>query len=278
MKIKEALIEGRDFLKNLEYTDPIYETRKILGEILDRDLSYLVSHDNEELTDSVERKYFDILKKRQEGLPLQYILGREDFYGRTFTVLEGVLIPRQDTEISVEVILKILKNNNIKNLLEIGCGSGIVSVTLDLETKGQVDITAVDISPQAIKNTNVNKNNLKSNIKILESNLFEEINEKFDLIYSNPPYIKSNEIENLQVEVRDHEPRLALDGGSDGLYFYRKIIKDAPKFLNSNGFLVFEIGYDEAEDISSIMRENFELEIYKDLNNLDRVVVGRLKV
>lgn len=278
MKIKEALIGGRDFLKNLEYTDPIYETRKILGEILERDLSYLVSHDNEELSASVERKYFDILKKRQEGLPLQYILGREDFYGRTFTVLEGVLIPRQDTEISVEVILKILKNNNIKNLLEIGCGSGIVSVTLDLETRGQVDITAVDISPQAIKNTNVNKNNLKSNIKILESNLFEEINEKFDLIYSNPPYIKSHEIENLQVEVRDHEPRLALDGGSDGLYFYRKIIKDAPNFLNSHGYLVFEIGYDEAEDISSIMRENFDLEIYKDLNNLDRVVVGRLKV
>ena len=278
MKIKEALIEGRDFLKNLEYTDPIYETRKILGEILERDLSYLVSHDNEELSASVERKYFDILKKRQEGIPLQYILGREDFYGRTFTVLEGVLIPREDTEISVEVILKILKNNNIKNLLEIGCGSGIVSITLDLETKGQVGITAVDISPQAIKNTNINKNNLNSNIKILESDLFDEINEKFDLIYSNPPYIKSHEIENLQVEVRDHEPRLALDGGSDGLYFYRKIIKDAPNFLNSHGYLVFEIGYDEAEDISSIMRENFDLEIYKDLNNLDRVVVGRLKV
>ena len=278
MKIKEALIEGRDFLKNLEYTDPIYETRKILGEILEKDLSYLVSHDNEELPASVERKYFDILKKRKEGLPLQYILGREDFYGRTFTVLEGVLIPRQDTEISVEVILKILKENNIKNLLEIGCGSGIVSITLDLETKEQVDITAVDISPQAIKNTKINKNYLKSNIKILESDLFEEINEKFDIIYSNPPYIKSNEIENLQVEVRDHEPRLALDGWSDGLYFYRKIIKDAPIFLNSHGYLVFEIGYDEAEDISSIMRENFDLEIYKDLNNLDRVVVGRLKV
>lgn len=278
MKIKEALIEGRDFLKNLEYTDPIYETRKILGEILEKDLSYLVSHDNEELPASVEIKYFDILKKRKEGLPLQYILGREDFYGRTFTVLEGVLIPRQDTEISVEVILKILKENNIKNLLEIGCGSGIVSITLDLETKEQVDITAVDISPQAIKNTKINKNYLKSNIKILESDLFEEINEKFYIIYSNPPYIKSNEIENLQVEVRDHEPRLALDGGSDGLYFYRKIIKDAPIFLNSHGYLVFEIGYDEAEDISSIMRENFDLEIYKDLNNLDRVVVGRLKV
>ena len=278
MKIKEALIEGRDFLKNLEYTDPIYETRKILGEILERDLSYLVSHDNEELPASVEKKYFDILKKRQEGLPLQYILGREDFYGRTFTVLEGVLIPRQDTEISVEVILKILKENNINKMLEIGCGTGIVSITVDLESKRQMDVTALDISPYAIKNTTINKKKLKSNIKILKSDLFDKVSGKFDLIYSNPPYIKSREIENLQVEVKDHEPRLALDGGIDGLYFYREIIKEAPNYLNNNGFLVFEIGYDEAEDISLIMEKNFVTKIYKDLNNLDRVIVGQLKI
>lgn len=278
MKIKEALIEGRDFLKNLEYTDPIYETRKILGEILERDLSYLVSHDNEELPASVEKKYFDILKKRKEGLPLQYILGREDFYGRTFTVLEGVLIPRQDTEISVEVILKILKENNINKMLEIGCGTGIVSITVDLESKRKMDITALDISSYAINNTTINKKNLKSNIKILESDLFEKVSGKFDLIYSNPPYIKSSEIENLQLEVKDHEPRLALDGGIDGLYFYREIIKEAPNYLNNNGFLVFEIGYDEAEDISLIMEKNFDTKIYKDLNNLDRVIVGQLKI
>lgn len=278
MKIKEALIEGRDFLKNLEYTDPIYETRKILSEILERDLSYLVSHDNEELPASVEKKYFDILKKRQEGLPLQYILGREDFYGRTFTVLEGVLIPRQDTEISVEVILKILKENNINKMLEIGCGTGIVSITVDLESKRQMDVTSLDISPYAIKNTTINKKNLKSNIKILKSDLFDKVCGKFDLIYSNPPYIKSSEIENLQLEVKDHEPRLALDGGIDGLYFYREIIKEAPNYLNNNGFLVFEIGYDEAEDISLIMEKNFDTKIYKDLNNLDRVIVGQLKI
>lgn len=278
MKIKEALIEGRDFLKNLEYTDPIYETRKILGEILERDLSYLVSHDNEELPASVEKKYFDILKKRQEGLPLQYILGREDFYGRTFTVLEGVLIPRQDTEISVEVILKILKENNINKMLEIGCGTGIVSITVDLESKRKMDITALDISSYAINNTTTNKKNLKSNIKILESDLFDKVSGKFDLIYSNPPYIKSSEIENLQLEVKDHEPRLALDGGIDGLYFYREIIKETPNYLNNNGFLVFEIGYDEAEDISLIMEKNFDTKIYKDLNNLDRVIVGQLKI
>lgn len=278
MKIKEALIEGRGFLKNLEYTDPIYETRKILGEILERDLSYLVSHDNEELPASVEKKYFDILKKRQEGLPLQYILGREDFYGRTFTVLEGVLIPRQDTEISVEVILKILIENNINKMLEIGCGTGIVSITVDLESKRQMDVTAIDISPYAIKNTTINKKKLKSNIKIFKSDLFDKVSGKFDLIYSNPPYIKSSEIENLQLEVKDHEPRLALDGGIDGLYFYREIIKEAPNYLNNNGFLVFEIGYDEAEDISLIMEKNFNTKIYKDLNNLDRVIVGQLKI
>lgn len=278
MKIKEALIEGRVFLKNLEYTDPIYETRKILAEILERDLSYLVSHDNEELPASVEKKYFDILKKRQEGIPLQYILGREDFYGRTFTVLEGVLIPRQDTEISVEVILKILKENNINKMLEIGCGTGIVSITVDLESKRKMDITALDISPYAIKNTTINKKNLKSNIKILKSDLFDKVCGKFDLIYSNPPYIKSSEIENLQLEVKDHEPRLALDGGIDGLYFYREIIKEAPNYLNNNGFLVFEIGYDEAEEISLIMEKNFDTKIYKDLNNLDRVIVGQLKI
>ena len=278
MKTKEALIEGRDFLKNLKYTDPIYETRKILSEILERDLSYLVSHDNEELPASVEKKYFDILKKRQEGLPLQYILGREDFYGRTFTVLEGVLIPRQDTEISVEVILKILKENNINKMLEIGCGTGIVSITVDLESKRQMDVTSLDISPYAIKNTTINKKNLKSNIKILKSDLFDKVCGKFDLIYSNPPYIKSSEIENLQLEVKDHEPRLALDGGIDGLYFYREIIKEAPNYLNNNGFLVFEIGYDEAEDISLIMEKNFDTKIYKDLNNLDRVIVGQLKI
>lgn len=278
MKIKEALIEGRVFLKNLEYTDPIYETRKILAEILERDLSYLVSHDNEELPASVEKKYFDILKKRQEGIPLQYILGREDFYGRTFTVLEGVLIPRQDTEISVEVILKFLKENNINKMLEIGCGTGIVSITVDLESKRKMDITALDISPYAIKNTTINKKNLKSNIKILKSDLFDKVCGKFDLIYSNPPYIKSSEIENLQLEVKDHEPRLALDGGIDGLYFYREIIKEAPNYLNNNGFLVFEIGYDEAEDISLIMEKNFDTKIYKDLNNLDRVIVGQLKI
>ena len=278
MKIKEALLEGRNFLKNSEYTDPIYETRKILAEILNKDLSYLVSHDNEELEEAIKNKYFDILKKRKEGIPLQYILGIEDFYGRTFTVLEGVLIPRQDTEISVEVILKILKENNINKMLEIGCGTGIVSITVDLESKRKMDITALDISPYAINNTAINKKNLMSNIEIMESDLFDKVSGKFDLIYSNPPYIKSCEIENLQVEVKDHEPRLALDGGNDGLYFYREIIKEAPNYLNNNGFLVFEIGYDEAEDISLIMKKNFDTTIYKDLNHLDRVIVGQLKI
>lgn len=276
MKIKEALIEGRDYLKDLEYTDPIYETRRILSDLLNKDLSYLVSHDEDLLDSKIENKYFEILEKRQKGIPLQYILGEEDFYGRTFKVIEGVLIPRQDTEISVEKILNIIENNQINNMLEIGCGTGIVSISVDLEIS--VDVTAVDISEKAIENTRINKEKLNSKIKIINSDLFSNINEKFDLIYSNPPYIKSCEIENLQVEVKDYEPRLALDGGEDGLFFYRSIIKSSPEFLNHKGFLVFEIGHDEAEDICNLMKDKFEVEVYKDLNNLDRVVVGQLKM
>ena len=276
MKIKEALIEGRDYLKDLEYTDPIYETRRILSDLLNKDLSYLVSHDEDLLDSKIENKYFEILEKRQKGIPLQYILGEEDFYGRTFKVIEGVLIPRQDTEISVEKILNIIENNQINNMLEIGCGTGIVSISVDLEIS--VDVTAVDISEKAIENTRINKEKLNSKIKIINSDLFSNINEKFDLIYSNPPYIKSKEIDNLQVEVRDYEPKLALDGGEDGLFFYRSIIKSSPEFLNHKGFLVFEIGHDEAEDICNLMKDKFKVEVYKDLNNLDRVVVGQLKM
>lgn len=276
MEIKEALIEGRKYLKDLEYTDPIYETRRILSFLLNKDLSYLVAHDSELLDSTVEERYFEILEKRKNGMPIQYILGEEDFYGRSFKVLKDVLIPRQDTEISVETLLKIIKNNKIYNMLEIGCGTGIVSISVDLETK--IDVTAVDISKRAIENSIINKEKLGSGIKIMKSDLFSNIKESFDLIYSNPPYIKSDEIEKLQVEVRKHEPRLALDGGEDGLNFYRKIIEKAPEYLNNRGYLVFEIGHDEAKDIFALMEDKFDVEVIKDLSKLDRVVVGQLRM
>ena len=276
MEIKEALIEGRKYLRDLEYTDPIYETRRILSFLLNKDLSYLVAHDSELLDSTVEERYFEILDKRKNGMPIQYILGEEYFYGRSFKVLKDVLIPRQDTEISVETLLKIIKNNKINNMLEIGCGTGIVSISVDLETK--IDVTAVDISKRAIENSIINKEKLGSGIKIMKSDLFSNIKESFDLIYSNPPYIKSDEIEKLQVEVRKHEPRLALDGGEDGLHFYKKIIEKAPKYLNDRGYLVFEIGHDEAKDICALMEDKFDVEVIKDLSKLDRVVVGQLRM
>lgn len=276
MTIREALLKGINYLKDLEYTNPIYESRKILAELLEKDLSYLIAHDDEKLNKLIEDKYFNILEKRREGYPLQYILACEDFYGRRFDVLEDVLIPRQDTELSIDVLLDIIKNNKINNMLEIGCGTGIVSITIDLES--DIDVTGLDISPQAIKNTTINKNKFNSNIKIIESDLFDKVNDKFDIIYSNPPYIKTKEIENLQVEVREHEPRLALDGGEDGLVFYRKIVKESKDYLKENGFLIFEIGYDEGNEVLQLMKDKFDVKIYKDLNNFDRVVVGRLKV
>jgi len=275
MNIKSALYIGLDYLKNSQYTDPRYETRKILSYLLEKDTSYLITHDDMDLDKEIEKKYFDILKKRKLGMPLQYILGKEEFYGRTFEVLSDVLIPRSDTEISIEVLSNIIKNNDINTMLEIGTGTGIVSITIDLETG--IDITAVDISDAAIKNANLNKDYLNSKINIIKSDLFQKVSNKFDLIYSNPPYIKSEDINELQIEVKDYEPRLALDGGEDGLYFYRKIIDKSIKYLNKNGFLVFEIGYNQADDISKLMKDKFDVKIYKDLNNLDRVVVGKMR-
>lgn len=275
MIIKDALYEGLKYLKDAYYTDPRRETRRILSEILEKDISYLISHEYEELNEEDEKTYFEILNKRKLGVPLQYILGKEDFYGRTFKVLEDVLIPRQDTEISVEVLKEIVKNNKIENMLEIGTGTGIVAITMNLEC--DLDVLACDISESAIKNAKINKDLLKSNIKIVASNLFENIHEKYDIIYSNPPYIKREEIEDLQIEVRDYEPRLALDGGEDGLYFYKKIIEDSTKYLNSKGFLVFEIGHDQAEDLQKLMKKHFITKVYKDLNMLDRVVVGQMR-
>ena len=170
MKIKEALIEGRDYLKDLEYTDPIYETRRILSDLLNKDLSYLVSHDEDLLDSKIENKYFKILEKRQKGIPLQYILGEEDFYGRTFKVIEGVLIPRQDTEISVEKILNVIENNQINNMLEIGCGTGLELASIYRKFPN-VQITGIDLSKEMM--SKLKEKYSDKNIDLILADYFE---------------------------------------------------------------------------------------------------------
>lgn len=213
--------------------------------------------------------------------PLQYILGSQEFYGLSFKVGKGVLVPRADTEILVEESIKIINDKNYKTALDMCTGSGCIGISI--AKNSNIDkVIMVDISETAIKvcNDNIKENEVKRKCKVIKSNLFKELkSKKVDIIVSNPPYIKTWDINKLD-EVVKNEPRLALDGGDDGLEFYRQIAKDAIKHLNENGTLIFEIGYDQAKDVTKIL-ENFkeysEIRILKDYGNNDRVVICNYK-
>jgi release factor glutamine methyltransferase len=232
-------------------------------------------------------KITQALEKRLKHIPFGYIFGKTEFYGREFFVSNYTLIPRIDTEILTLTATdfineKIKKNQGLKeenkvSVLDIGTGTGIVAITLNLETKA--DVTAVDISEKALEIAKKNAENLNSNVKFFRSNLFENIGgNKFDFIVSNPPYIKSDVCLELEPEVRLNEPILALDGGKDGLFFYKSIVEKAKNYLNDGGMLIFEIGYDQGEEVSSLMKKDFEnIMVVKDYSNNDRVVYGKLR-
>ena len=218
---------------------------------------------------------YNLIARREAGRPLAYILGKSNFYGRDFIVREGCLIPRCETEELVECILTEV---SCGEGLEIGVGSGAISITLALESKN-IKMLGVDISDDALAITNDNINKFNANVRTVKSDLFSEIkSQKFDFIVSNPPYIKSEEVETLMEEVKNFEPKLALDGGIDGLDFYRAIIKESPRYLKQKGKIFFEVGVGEAEDVKSLLEENFEdIVIKKDLEGVERIVFATLK-
>lgn len=221
------------------------------------------------------------LKARLNHKPLGYIFGYWEFYGRAFKVSNKVLIPRLDTEILIDCAIKQINlkskaNGGSVKILDIGTGSGAIAITLEKETGAKV--TASDISPEALQIAQENAKNLNSEICFVQSDLFKSLDgEKFDIIVSNPPYIESKVIDTLQMEVKNQEPHLALDGGEDGLDFYRKIIREAPKHLNQNGEIIFEIGFNQAKSVSKLLKEEFiNIQIIKDFGGNDRVVYAKL--
>lgn len=214
---------------------------------------------------------------RLKHVPLGYIFGKTNFLGVDLKVTPDVLIPRLDTEILVERVCKDAKNRKSKvSVLDIGTGSGAIAIVIAKETNAKV--TAVDISTKAL---GVAKQNEKSNgaeIEFIESDLFQNLNgRKFDFIVSNPPYIESDIVDKLDEEVKNNEPKLALDGGKDGLDYYRTIINQAPLYLNKHGRLYFEIGYNQADAVTKLMQKDFKnIEVLKDYEGNDRVVLGDL--
>ena len=221
-------------------------------------------------------KIMNAVEKRLKHIPLGYIFGKSYFFGREFRVDENVLIPRQDTEILIEKICDDIKSKKENvSVLDIGTGSGAIAITIQKETGANV--VAVDVSDGALEIAKHNANKLEADVEFVKSNLFENVKGQFDFIVSNPPYIESSVIETLDDEVKLNEPILALDGGEDGLDFYRKIVEQSPKYLNKGGKLYFEIGYNQADALKQLMKDKFKnVCVYKDYGNNDRVVVGEI--
>lgn len=277
MNIKEAIDFGKKYLIEDNIGESTLKVRMLLSKILEIEKEYLIIHDNKQLTKSEEIQFKEYLVRLADKEPIQYIINNQQFMKLNFYVDENVLIPQPDTEILVEKVLDIANKMNRKlKILDLCTGSGAIGISIGKYLE-EVEVYASDISKEALKiaSKNANQNNVK--INFIESDLFKNIKDiKFDIIVSNPPYIQTNIIESLEEEVKK-EPIIALDGGIDGLDFYKKISKNAKKYLNENGILALEIGYDQKEKVSEILKkDDYEnIEVIKDLGNNDRVIICR---
>ena len=280
MNIKETIRKGMIELKINGIKEPSLKSRLLMQSILNKPRAYLLVHDDQILTLRQEVDYFKAIKKLKQGIPLQHITHMQEFMKMNFYVDENVLIPRPDTEVLVEEVIKIAKKINAKKILDLCTGSGAIAISIAKYIE-QSNVTAVYISSKAMRiaKLNAKNNEVENRITFIESNLFENIQEeKYDIIVSNPPYIRRNIIQTLDREVKK-QPIIALDGGGDGLDFYRKIIKKSYEFLKYRGYLCLEIGYDQKIDVIELI-ENEEkyTSTYskKDLYGNDRVIITKV--
>lgn len=280
MKIREAINKGMVELKVNGIETPKMKARLLMQFMLNKPRQYIIVYDENELTKPQENEYFKNIKKLINGIPLQHITHQQEFMKLNFYVDNNVLIPRADTEILVEEVISIAKKTEAKKILDLCTGSGAIAVSLAKYIE-KSQITAVDISEKALKiaQKNAMNNDVESQIIFVKSNLFENLpNDKYDIIVSNPPYIKRRVINTLSKEVKN-EPTIALDGGEDGLDFYRKILKNGYEYLKYRGYICLEIGYDQKYDVIELIEnEGKYRDTYskKDLFNNDRVIVTRL--
>lgn len=273
MTLRECLLYGKNYLHSHNIADSDIDAWLLLEYTAKIDRNYYFMHQFEEISNILADEYKILLVRRSEHVPLQYLTNEQEFMGFKFKVNENVLIPRQDTEILVDEAVNRLKPS--MRVLDMCTGSGCIAVSLKRLVR-DIEVTAADISSKALAVAIENAELNSADIEFIQSDLFENVRGKFDIIVSNPPYIPSETVDLLMEEVREHEPRLALDGMSDGLYFYRLIVRESTRFLEDNGFLMLEIGHDQREAVINIMKEaGFKAVTgIKDLAGLDRVVIG----
>lgn len=279
MKYQECYLEGKAALQQAQIEEAALDARLLLEYICGTNRNDLLVHGDREVDAKKLAAYRTAIAGRCERIPLQHITGMQDFMGLEFKVNEHVLIPRQDTEILVEEVMREMQDSS--RILDMCTGSGCIIISL-LHYSNWCEGVGVDISADALKLAKVNGEALlpeEKQPKWLESNLFEAVEGKFDIIVSNPPYIRTAVIDTLMPEVRLHEPIQALDGTEDGLFFYRSIASEAAEYLNKEGRLYFEIGHDQAEEVRELMEKAgfSDIRVVKDYAGLDRVVCGILR-
>ena len=278
MTIKQILSKGMIILKGNNVESPKLKARLLLQYILKKQRQYLIIYDNQEVGKKEQWEYFVNIEKLANGVPLQHITHHQEFMKMDFYVDENVLIPRPDTEILVEETIKIAKKMNKPQILDLCTGSGAIAISI-AKNVPDAKVYAIDISPKALEIAKKNAKELDAKVKFIESDLFSKIGKtKFDIIVSNPPYIKKDIMSYLSKEVRK-EPEIALDGGIDGLDFYRKITTQAIDYLKFGSYLCFEIGYDQKEDVIDIIKKQEHYSntyCQKDLGGNDRVIVTQV--
>lgn len=277
MNYTEAFLMGMQKLKEAEIGEAQLDARLLLEEVCGTDHNTLLCHGDREVSEAEEEQYRKALEQRAVHVPLQHLLGYQDFMGLRFQVNEHVLIPRQDTEILVEEAMRYLHDG--MRILDLCTGSGCILLSL-LHYSNDCEGVGVDISQEALRVAAQNAELLGIKADFLKSDLYEKVTGKFDLLVSNPPYIERKVIPTLMEEVREYDPYIALDGGEDGLDFYRRIIGGAQDYLKRGGQILMEIGSGQAKAVSELLREaGFkEIDVCRDFAGLDRVVSGRLPI
>lgn len=277
MNYTEAFLMGMQKLKEAQIGEAQLDARLLLEEVCGTDHNTLLCHGDREVSEAEEEQYRKALEQRAVHVPLQHLLGYQDFMGLRFQVNEYVLIPRQDTEILVEEAMRYLHDG--MRILDLCTGSGCILLSL-LHYSNDCEGVGVDISQEALQVAAQNAELLGIRADFLKSDLYEKVTGKFDLLVSNPPYIERAIIPTLMEEVREYDPYIALDGGEDGLDFYRRIIGGAQDYLIRGGQILMEIGSGQAKAVSELLREaGFkEIDVCRDFAGLDRVVSGRLPI
>ncbi len=280
MTIKDLITTGEEILNKAGVHDASNDSRELLCFVTGRDRTGIIMYLNSEIDEEQQKKYLELVEKRASHIPLQHITGEQEFMGYRFKVTEDVLVPRMDTEILVEEAAKRAVLG--AKILDLCTGSGIIGIALK-KICFAAEVTLSDISDKALEVAKENAEMNRADVKIIKSDMFGSLDpgEKFTMIVSNPPYIPSSVIDDLEPEVRDHDPMLALDGGKDGLDIYKIIATDAPDHMTKGAWLLMEIGHDQGETVPELLRETGKyedrIEVIKDLGGNDRVVVAKTK-